>query len=148
MNLNLPLAACPPAAGVCRRPRGANCFLRPCSWLSVLHCSLLKTFSRSLWVSIETQQLLLRHNSISQTSTRLCSFSRCYEPNIAKNARDWHGLFPLQRLNRVETGACWQQVWLNERKCSPMILQSWHPSTFPAQGAGFRSLGRMAGLLL
>lgn len=147
MNLSLPLAACPLLLVSAGDPEEQTAFSDHVPGYQFCTVVSSKPFPEASG-SLETQQLLLGDNSTSQTSARLCSFSRCYEPNIAKNARDPHGLFPLQRFNRVETRACWQQVWLNERKCSPRILQSWHPSAFPAEGAGFRSLGRMAGLLL
>lgn len=93
---------------------------------------------------------LLKHSSCYQEQLHYLNNSLdfvklsqvLWAQHCQKNAQDPHSLPPPWSLNRSEANACWQQVWLNVRKCSFSLLQGWHPGTFPVEETGFQEHGR------
>lgn len=103
----------------------------------------LYDFPRGFQVSVEMQQLLLGATPLPKQEHRLCgAFPGAVNPALPNNAWDPHRLLPPWSLNRLEANACWQQVWLNVRKRSILLLQGWHQGTFPVEKTGLQKHGQ------
>lgn len=124
---------------------GTNCLSDPTAWHSALQRGLgeaFMTFPEASGLYWNTAAVT-RGNSTSQTRAQaLWSFPRCCGPAVPKMPGTLTVSSPPRSLNILEASACWQQVWLNVRKCSIPLLQGWHQGAFPVEETGFWEHGR------
>lgn len=108
-----------------------------------------EAWAKPLWlsqrplVSVETQQLLPGATPLPKQEHGLCgAFPGAVGPALPKMPKTLTVSSLPWSLNRLEANSCWQQVWLNVRKCSIPLLQGWHQGAFPAEETGFQEHAR------